>query len=44
MEKDNIVNKDEHFAIGEEVQKITDDYVKKIDTIVAAKEKDILNT
>jgi ribosome recycling factor len=44
MEKDGEIAKDEHHNLSEEVQKITDDYVKKIDQQVEIKEKDILHT
>jgi ribosome recycling factor len=43
MEKDGIIAKDEHHSLSEDVQKITDDYIKKVDSLVALKEKDILN-
>jgi ribosome recycling factor len=43
MEKDSEISKDDHHSISEEIQKITEDYVKKIDNIVTNKEKDILN-
>ena len=35
-------SEDENKRQGEEVQKLTDDYVKKIDTMLAEKEKDIM--
>jgi ribosome recycling factor len=41
-EKDSTITKDEHHSTGEEVQKITDDYTKKIDTMVTSKEKEIM--
>ena len=40
MEKE--ISKDEVHNIQEEIQKITDSYVKKIDDMVAQKEKDIM--
>lgn len=42
MEKSSEISKDEHKVMGDKLQKITDDYVAKIDTIVQDKEKDIL--
>lgn len=42
LEKDGEISKDEHHAIGEDVQKLTDEYSKKIDDAVAAKSKEIL--
>lgn len=41
-EKDNEIAKDEHHNLSESVQKITDDYIKKIDEIISNKEKDIM--
>jgi len=41
-EKDKVVSEDESKKGMEEVQKITDKYIKDIDTIMAAKEKDIM--
>ena len=35
-------SEDENKRLGEEVQKLTDEYVKKIDTMLADKEKDIM--
>lgn len=35
-------SEDENKRLGEDVQKLTDDYVKKIDTLLAEKEKDIM--
>jgi ribosome recycling factor len=40
-EKDSAISKDEHHSISEEVQKLTDNYVTKIDAIIEAKEKEI---
>ncbi len=42
MEKDNEITEDDHKRLSEEVQKMTDDAVKSIDTILADKEKDIM--
>lgn len=41
-EKDGEISKDEHHAWSEDVQKLTDDYVKKIDEAVHEKEHEIL--
>lgn len=42
MEKNNEISKDEHHSYSEEVQKLTDGYIKKIDDASKAKEKEIL--
>lgn len=42
LEKDNVIGEDEHHAISDEVQKLTDDFVTKIDTQVKQKEQEIL--
>lgn len=42
MEKDNHVSEDEHRNHSEEIQRLTDEYVKKLDSMLVAKEKDIL--
>ncbi len=42
MEKDGDISKDEHTRRSEEIQKLTDGYVKKIDDQLAVKEKEIL--
>lgn len=41
LEKDKAVTEDERFKSGEEIQKLTDKYIKEIDTLLAAKEKEI---
>lgn len=41
-EKDGDISEDEMHRVSEEIQKLTDDYVKKIDEALATKEKDIL--
>jgi ribosome recycling factor len=41
MKKDSIISEDEEKKATQEVQKITDDYIKKIDKIAEAKEKEI---
>ena len=43
LEKDHKINEDEHRKRGGEVQKLTDEFVKKIDDTLAVKEKDILH-
>ena len=40
-EKDTAISKDEHHSISDEIQKLTDNYVVKIDSIVETKEKEI---
>jgi ribosome recycling factor len=42
LEKDGAISKDEHHTISESIQKLTDDFIKKIDDHALAKEKDIL--
>jgi ribosome recycling factor len=42
MEKDSKVSKDEHQRKSDEIQKLTDEFIKKIDDTLAAKEKEIL--
>jgi len=42
MEKDRKLSEDDHRLWSEEVQKMTDGEIKKIDDLLAAKEKDIL--
>ena len=42
MEKDRGISKDEIKGKEEEVQKVTDGFIKKIDEMLVAKEKDIL--
>ncbi|HPL62774.1 MAG TPA: ribosome recycling factor [Syntrophales bacterium] len=42
MKKDNKISEDALFKGEKEVQKITDDYIRKSDEILAAKEKEIL--
>jgi ribosome recycling factor len=40
LEKDGM-SKDEHHRHGEEVQQLTDNYIKDVDALMAAKEKEI---
>ncbi len=42
MEKDNDISKDEYHEYADEVQKLTDDFMKKIDVSVKNKEQEIL--
>lgn len=41
-EKDGKVSKDEHQRKSDEIQKLTDEFIKKIDDALAVKEKEIL--
>lgn len=41
-EKDGDISEDEHRRLSDEVQKVTDTHIKKIDEILAAKQKDIM--
>ena len=43
QEKEKKISEDEQRGQSEKVQKLTDDYVKKIDDLLAAKEKDIMS-
>lgn len=42
LKKDNLISEDEEKRYENEIQKLTDDSIKKIDEMFAAKEKDIL--
>jgi ribosome recycling factor len=42
MEKDKKVSQDDLHKAMDKIQKITDDYVKKVDAIIEAKEKEIM--
>lgn len=42
MEKEGGISKDEIAGKGDEIQKLTDGYIKKIDETLALKEKDIM--
>jgi ribosome recycling factor len=42
QEKDGKISEDEHRKLHDEVQKLTDGHVKKVDDALAAKEKEIL--
>jgi ribosome recycling factor len=41
-EKDKLISEDEAKRQSDEIQKITDEFIKKIDTMLAAKEVDIM--
>jgi len=40
-EKDKIITEDEKFKTQDDIQKLTDKYIKEIDSLLAAKEKEI---
>jgi ribosome recycling factor len=42
QEKDKEISEDEHKRFSDDVQKLTDDFIKQIDTHLADKEKDIM--
>jgi ribosome recycling factor len=42
QEKDGHISQDQHRKLEKDVQHITDEYIKKIDEIVAQKDKEIL--
>lgn len=42
MEKDGDISEDDHKRMSDEVQKLTDELVQKIDTMLSDKEKDIM--
>ena len=42
MEKDGDISKDDHTRRAEAIQKLTDEFIKKIDDALAVKEKEIL--
>jgi len=41
LDRDKAITEDEKFKSQEEIQKLTDKYIKEIDTLLAAKEKEI---
>ena len=43
LEKNNQMTEDDKFLAKDKIQKLTDDHIKKIDTVLAEKEKDISN-
>ena len=42
MKKDKEISEDQFFKLQDEVQKITDDHIKKVDEILEKKEKEIM--
>jgi ribosome recycling factor len=42
LEKDGEISKDEHRTRADEVQKLTDEHVRRIDELLAQKEKEIM--
>jgi ribosome recycling factor len=42
LEKDGKISEDEHHGLTDQMQKLTDEHVKKVDDALAAKEKEIL--
>lgn len=42
LKKEKEISEDEQFKAQEETQKITDDFIKKVDAVYAGKEKEIL--
>lgn len=42
LKKDNLISEDDEKRFNNEIQKMTDDSIKKIDELLAQKEKDIL--
>lgn len=42
MEKEGEIGKDEHHGLGEKVQHVTDDIIKKVDEALAAKGEEIM--
>jgi ribosome recycling factor len=42
QEKDGKISQDEHKGLHDQVQKLTDEHIKKVDETLAAKEKEIM--
>ena len=42
MEKDGDISEDDHKRLHDQVQKLTDEFIKKIDDMLATKERDIM--
>jgi len=42
LEKDHKISEDEHHSKGEELQKLTDQHIKDIDTALQSKEQEIM--
>ena len=43
LKKDKQISEDEAFKAQDDVQKVTDDYIKKLDALAAEKEKEIMS-
>jgi ribosome recycling factor len=43
LEKDHAIGEDQHHKLAEELQKMTDESVKEIDTVLHAKEQEIMH-
>lgn len=43
MEKSSEISKDDHHSLGEKIQKLTDDFISKIDEEIKSKEKEVLS-
>jgi ribosome recycling factor len=43
QEEDHKITEDQHRKQGTQIQQLTDEFIKKIDESIAAKEKDVLN-
>jgi ribosome recycling factor len=43
LKKDKVISEDEAFKSQDEVQKVTDDYIKKLDVLAQEKEKEIMS-
>jgi ribosome recycling factor len=41
LEKDNEISQDEHDKVSADVQRLTDQHIKKVDEAFAAKEREI---
>ncbi len=42
LEKDGDISKDDQHRMGDEIQKLTDEFVRKVDEALAVKEKDVM--
>ncbi len=42
LEKDSVISKDEHHNLSEEIQKLTDEFSSKVDSILKTKEEEVL--
>ena len=42
LKKDKLISEDDAHRAQDEVQKITDDFIKKVDAVAAEKEKEIM--